>query len=64
MNSLLREVAVMIRDSGRTDEDAVATARAVLRHVGAAARVEGGTWTGQWMERQASAPAAMESANG
>jgi hypothetical protein len=49
----------MIRDSGRTDEDAVATARAVLRHVGAAARVEGGTWTGQWMDRQASAPAAM-----
>lgn len=53
MNSLLRDVAVMIRDTGRTDEDAVATARAVLRHVGAAARVEGGTWTGQWLDRQA-----------
>jgi hypothetical protein len=26
--------------------------------------VEGGTWTGQWMDRQASAPAAMEVANG
>jgi hypothetical protein len=58
MNSLLREVAVMIRDSGRTDEDAVATARAVLRHVGAAARVEGGVWTGQWLDRQAAAEVA------
>lgn len=51
MSSLLDEVAGLIRHhAGGSD---LATARAVLRHVAAVARLQGGTWTGQFLERAA-----------
>lgn len=59
--SALSEVADLIRAHQATPDGpgaSIATARAVLRRLSAAARLEGGVWTGQWLDRQAAAEVA------
>lgn len=56
--SALSEVAGLIhahQASADSPAASIATARAVLRRLSAAARLEGGVWTGQWLDREAAA---------